>query len=451
LGKKKRGGVAGVTDDKKQDKGVYLLEDAEDKLERDPEISNLLKVMRKMREEVPVNQQLKEKLRRHFINKQAGGGRVEAGNLMAKVHAPFQAEAGKKEKRMQLFQWLFFLIPFLVVIGGMFYFLSEEGEQQPLDQSFYREERQLFYDGLGTKGFSAAVSSGGKIYFINRGSLWQMDYNGQQVKEVMAPESGQVYRQVALAPAGNHLAVIIEAGGKSNLSLLDVKDLNLELLLQSQAGEVFQGPAWSPDGGWLAFALISDQGKREVYKIAVNEANPKPEPQLITLGAHPSWSPDGSLLAIERYNHSSSQAEIWLVREDGTGEVFWGLGSQPQWSNQDKLAFVHQRHWEKVLAYNSAGEPLLVADERVQEIWVADLAGIVKVNLTHLPGPTPEEEARLLREWQEKGAGEKVVWQLRAQVADSQPSWSPDGSFLIVERNSASYSTMLWVKVGGLR
>jgi Tol biopolymer transport system component len=94
---------------------------------------------------------------------------------------------------------------------------------------------------------------------------------------------------------------------------------------------------------------------------------------------------------------------------------------------------------------------LLVADERVQEIWIADLAGIVKVNLTHLPGPTPEEEVRLLREWQEKGAGEKVVWKLRAQVADSNPSWSPNGSFLIVERNSASYSTMLWVKAGGLR
>jgi len=440
-----------VTDDKKQDKVVYLLEDAEDKLERDPEIFNLLKVMRKMREEVPVNQQLKEKLRRHFINKQAGASRVESGKPIIMVHTPFQAEAGKKEKRMQLFQWLFFLIPFLVVIGGIFYFLSEEGEQQPPDQSFYREERQLFYDGLSTKGFSAAVSSEGKIYFINRGSLWQMDYNGQQVKEVLAPQLGQVFRQVALAPAGSHLAVVTEAGGKSNLSLLDFKDLKPEHLHQSQSGEVFQGPAWSPDGGWLAFALISDQGKREVYKIAVNGANPKPEPELITQGSHPTWSPDGSLLAIERYNHGSGQAEIWLVREDGTGEVFWGLGSEPQWSNQDTLAFALERRWEKVLVYNSAGEPLLVADERVQEIWIADLAGIVKVNLTHLPGPTPEEEVRLLREWQEKGAGEKVVWKLRAQVADSNPSWSPNGSFLIVERNSASYSTMLWVKAGGLR
>jgi hypothetical protein len=440
-----------VTDEKKQDKVVYLTQEAGNKLERDPEIFKLLKMMRKMREEVPVNHQLKEKLRRHFLNQQAGAGKTEAESPMGNLRATFQSEAGKKEKRMQLFQWLFFLIPFSLIIGGIFYFLAEEEKQQPAEQSFYREERQLFYDGLGAKGFSAAVGSGGKIYFIYRGSLWQMDYHGQKLKEVLSPESGQVFRQIALAPAGEQLAAVIETEGKTNLSLLHLTDLKPEVLLQSKTGEAIQDPAWSPDGGWLAFTLTSGQGKQEIYKTAVHEGKQKPDFQLITLGAHPSWSPDGSMLAFERYNHGSNQAEIWLVKNDGTGEVFWGLGSQPHWSSQDKLAFVHERKWEKVLSYSSAGEPLLVADERVQEIWVADLAGTIKINLTHLPGPTPEDEARLLREWEETGGRKKVVWQLSGQVADSHPRWAPDGSFLLIERNSKSYSTMLWVKVGGLR
>lgn len=437
-----------MTKEQQDDKVIYLPRNEESQLESDPEVANLLKTMRRIREDIPVNIELKEKLRRQFLNSQSDLNTSRSDKIKVPARSPYQQEAGKKEKKVQLFQWLIFLLPFIAVISGIFYFLTDRQAELPIDQPFFREERVIFYDGLGAKGLSAAAANTGKIYFISRGNLWEMNFSGQEQQKLLEPDVGQVFRQVAAAPNGNTLALVATKEGQSQLLLIDLTDsLSQKVLEQAAMDESFGEPAWSPDGSLIAFTKISSQGIKEVYKIDVNR--PVINPEFLIEGSHPSWSPDGQLMAFERVNENN-EPEIWLVDADGTGEVLWGSGGQPHWSGQNQLAFVHQRRWEKVLSYDSEGNPQLIADQRVQEIWVADLKGEIKINLTHLPGPSSEEEAGLLRKWEQEQHAEKSVVILKASVEDNHPRWAPDGSFLIVERNYGTHSYLLWVKAGGL-
>ena len=417
-------------------------------LERDPEMTSLLLKMRKVRERVPVNYDLKEELRQKFLKHEPPGKDNSTQGFISPTKSKFQEEAAKKEKRVQLFQWMLFLIPFTIVIAAILY--SSAGDKSSIiDQPFQREEREIFSDSLGSKDFSVTIGSKGKLYFIFRGSLWEMKYNGQDSREVLAPETGMVFREAALSPDEKQLLLIAESGGKTSLFLMDLVIFNKELLLRSQAGETLGQPVWSPDGGQIIFTVGKKSGEDfnyGVYRLGFAEADKGLE--FVTKGSYPALSPDGKQLAVQRYN-DNNEAEIWIVGIEGESETLWGLGGQPRWSSKNQLAFVNDRRWEKILSYDSEGNPLLISEQRVQEIWVADLEGKVKINLTQLPGPGTEDESKLLRQWETMGLKDTVIWELRSTTKDNNPQWSPDGTFLIVERNHRNHSTLVWVRAGG--
>lgn len=60
------------------------------------------------------------------------------------------------------------------------------------------------------------------------------------------------------------------------------------------------GPAWSPDGRWIAFTTWDDTARGHVWKVRSTGG----EPQRLTTDAgefvHPAWSPDGSELVVAR-------------------------------------------------------------------------------------------------------------------------------------------------------
>ena len=66
------------------------------------------------------------------------------------------------------------------------------------------------------------------------------------------------------------------------------------------------GPAWSPDGGWIAFTTVDADGSGNLWKVRVDgspDATPaaqNPERLTSTPGeyVHPSWSPDGRELVV---------------------------------------------------------------------------------------------------------------------------------------------------------
>ena len=73
-------------------------------------------------------------------------------------------------------------------------------------------------------------------------------------------------------------------------------------------------PAWSPDGGRIAFASTSD-GDPEIY---VMNADGSSVTRLTTDPSHdwsPSWSPDGSMIAFE--SDRNGRVGIWVMDANG--------------------------------------------------------------------------------------------------------------------------------------
>jgi TolB protein len=102
----------------------------------------------------------------------------------------------------------------------------------------------------------------------------------------------------------------------------------------------YGGPAWSPDGRWLAFARYL--GKPGIWTMNVNGSGLRP----LTRGeldTAPTWSPDGSTIAFAR--ETGSGAAIWLVDVNGSNQrqltTPRGAGDfQPDWSlDGDWIAF----------------------------------------------------------------------------------------------------------------
>ncbi|MDW7675455.1 MAG: hypothetical protein SCK28_13085 [Bacillota bacterium] len=426
--------------DKKDDKVVFLHNDEANKLERDPEIAKLVNSMRKMRDTVPVNYQLKAALKQKLM--QEANTHTSESSLSKGLSMGIE-EAGKKERQVQAIQWMLFLIPFMLVIASMFYYMAEE-KIEPSSDYPYRVEREIFIDRSGNKNLSATTGGNNNYYFVYRGSLWEGDLNSQSTKEFLKPHTGEVYRQVAVDKKGERFILISEEEGRFAIKLIIKNGLEETIIYNGEAGQVIEEATWSPDGSRIAFTM-EEAGKESVYKLELDATDEAPE--LLAEGSYPAWSPDGQQLAVERLG-DNKESEIWLISINGS-EKLWGLGGQPHWSSDNQLAFVLERRWEKILSYNSAGDPLLVSEQAVQEVWISDIEGKVKQKLTNLPGPTAEEEAYLVREWEQTGNGEKTAWTLRATLADNHPRWTQDGSHLLIERNYGFQTGLLLVNIGG--
>jgi Tol biopolymer transport system component len=94
------------------------------------------------------------------------------------------------------------------------------------------------------------------------------------------------------------------------------------------------GPAWSPDGQWIAFTRFNDDiGLVAVFVMRADGTHVR---QITERGGGPMWSPDGTRLAFSRTTPTGGLA-IFTVRLDGTHLrriTPWSLraGQQPDWS-----------------------------------------------------------------------------------------------------------------------
>jgi hypothetical protein len=145
-------------------------------------------------------------------------------------------------------------------------------------------------------------------------------------------------------------------------------------------------PAWSPDGGRLAFA--SGSGRLMVWDL---EAGTSTEIDLGSISApEPAWSPDGSRIAVAIRTTETASA-IWTMKPDGTGRACLCAtptnDTHPAWSpDGTRVAFV------RTVGSDS-------------EIYVMNADGSGTVNLTRNP------------------------------AQDGSPSWSADGTRIVFETN----------------
>jgi Tol biopolymer transport system component len=157
------------------------------------------------------------------------------------------------------------------------------------------------------------------------------------------------------APDGDHLAV----SDSWNFVNAEIRIVSVSIkrwisLTAPNADRSDTEPAWSPDGGTIAFVRHGSSGKPVILVIGRNGDGLR----RLTLGSSPSWSPDGRKLAFV------DDDGVYQIAKDATGRV----------------RIIRGRHFKSV-RWSPDGRKLLYATDH--NIWTTDIDGTHRKHVVH--------------------------------------------------------------------
>lgn len=133
-------------------------------------------------------------------------------------------------------------------------------------------------------------------------------------------------------------------------------------------------PAWSPDGTQIVFTSMRDRGgNTEIYLMNADGTQARNLTQdLATEDDHPAWSPDGTRIAYDSYPSAGGAVAVWLMNVDGSNKVRLppapGNDTEPAWSPDGmKIAFTR-------------------IGDNLSDIFVRNADGTGAVAVTNRPG-----------------------------------------------------------------
>ena len=133
----------------------------------------------------------------------------------------------------------------------------------------------------------------------------------------------------------------------------------------TSAGGFEWGPAWSPDGGTIAFASSGERldGPGRLYLMNSDGTNQRP----LTSGSpeyHPRWSPDGSKILFTRGR--GFDRHVVVVNADGTNELNLtpgSYGADATWSSDGRAIAYHDDVRIRLMNADGSGNTALPVDQ----------------------------------------------------------------------------------------
>ena len=212
-------------------------------------------------------------------------------------------------------------------------------------------------------------------------------------------------------------------------------------------------PAWSPDGGMLAF---SGSSSRQIFTVRMDGTGLR---RLTDRGCNlaPAWSPNGNMIAYVSDADAESGFDIWIMHSDGDGIHNFNIeGVDPDWSpNMRYLIYTNNEGqiWKRNLNYAVVepvthfaavcAEPAYSSDNQriafscfaenswgmfpiLKQIFVMDASGENPIQLTTHGGEQPcwspdgSRIAYVCRRPQEYCSEHGTIWVMNADGSDAR-------------------------------
>jgi len=127
-----------------------------------------------------------------------------------------------------------------------------------------------------------------------------------------------VYEKLLGEPGvfSTRIAYVVKSVGRFELQIADADGMNPQTALASK--EPIISPAWSPDGGRLAYVSFESK-KPVIYVHSLASGSRHVAANFKGSNSAPAWSPDGRKLAVVLTKDGGSQ--LYLVNADGSGIV----------------------------------------------------------------------------------------------------------------------------------
>ncbi len=216
-------------------------------------------------------------------------------------------------------------------------------------------------------------------------------------------------RMPKFSPDNSQIAFCSDRGGNYDIYIMDAASGGQAVQVTSDTAHEIH-PSWSPDGKHLVYCRLSEQSGR--WELWVTETDNFNSRRFIGYGLCPEWNPDpgSNLIAFQKPRERGSRLfSIWTLEfVNGEGmkqtEIVSAANAaaiNPSWSPDGKMLC-----FTTVLEPGRPGQHLVTERETWADIWVVNLDGANKVNLTN------------------------------GQYTNVEPTWSPDGRILFVSNRA---------------
>ena len=190
--------------------------------------------------------------------------------------------------------------------------------------------------------------------------------------------------------------------------------------------------AWSPDGKQIASYAYHDGRKTwSIHTMNVDGSNRKRLTHAQNKwDSSPAWSPDGGKIAFGRSYPDTEgvwQEEIWIMNADGSDETQIKTldGGGPYFTQDGRLLFHSKTQSSEICIANIDGSNIIKLTDNEAEDWHPEVSPNGK-QIAFMSDRDGNHEIYVMNL-----DGSKQTRLTFNEVRDSTPSWSPDGSRII--------------------